>query len=224
MGEFEEAIERVMAGPERRSRLISEEEKRILAYHEAGHALVRRMLPKADPVAKISIVARGMNLSYVRRLPERDFLLISRSKFEDEMAATLGGRVAEEIVFEDVIDGAADDLEKATKMARAMVTQYGMSEKLGPLQFGHKDELIFLGREIGEQRNYSERVAREIDAEVQRFVEMSYSRAREIILTYRNKLDETAHRLLRDETIDGAEFESMFQGAPKYPVPEPVPV
>jgi cell division protease FtsH len=222
MEEFEEAIERVIAGPERRSRLISDEEKRIIAYHEAGHALVRRMLPKADPVAKISIVARGMSLGQVRPLPERDLVLISRSKFEDEMAATLGGRAAEEIVFGDITDGATDDLEKATKMARAMVTQYGMSDRLGPLQFGQKDELIFLGREIAEQRNYSEQVAREIDREVQRFVETAYNRARQIILTYRDKLDEIAEKLLRDETIEREEFDAMFQDLPASPTPEPV--
>jgi cell division protease FtsH len=223
MAEFEEAIERVVAGPERRSRLISEEEKRIIAYHEAGHALVRRMLPSADPVAKISIVARGMSLGYVRQMPERDYALISRSKFEDEMAATLGGRAAEEIVFGDVTDGAADDLEKVTKMARAMVTQYGMSDRLGPLQFGQKDELIFLGREIAEQRNYSELVAREIDREVRRFVETAYHRAREILLAHRAKLDEIAQRLLQEETIEGDEFEAMFQDLPKLSTPEPVP-
>ena len=223
MAEFEEAIERVVAGPERRSRLISEEEKRIIAYHEAGHALVRRMLPGADPVAKISIVARGMSLGYVRQMPERDYALISRSKFEDEMAATLGGRAAEEIVFGDVTDGAADDLEKVTKMARAMVTQYGMSDRLGPLQFGQKDELIFLGREIAEQRNYSELVAREIDREVRRFVETAYHRAREILLAHRAKLDEIAQRLLQEETIEGDEFEAMFQDLPKLSTPEPVP-
>ncbi|NOZ28971.1 MAG: cell division protein FtsH, partial [Chloroflexi bacterium] len=223
MEEFEEAIERVVAGPERRSRLISEEEKRIIAYHEAGHALVRRMLPKADPVAKISIVARGMSLGQVRQLPERDFVLISRSKFEDEMAAILGGRAAEEIVFGDITDGATDDLEKATKIARAMVTQYGMSDRLGPLQFGQKDELVFLGREIAEQRNYSEQVAREIDREIQRFVESAYSRAREIILAYRAKLDEIAQRLLKEETIEREEFEAMFQDLPRQPASEPVP-
>ena len=222
MAEFEEAIERVVAGPERRSRIISDQEKRIIAYHEAGHALVRRMLPDADPVAKISIVARGMALGYVRRLPERDYVLINRSKFESEMAATLGGRAAEDIVFEDVTDGAADDLEKATKMARSMVTQYGMSEKLGPLQFGQKDELIFLGREISEQRNYSELVASEIDREVRRLVESAYHRARNILLANRAALDEIARRLLSEETIEGEEFEEIFRNLPQ-PVLEPVP-
>jgi cell division protease FtsH len=210
MAEFEEAIERVVAGPERRSRLISEEEKRIIAYHEAGHALVMKMLPNADKVHKISIIARGMALGYTMPLPEEDHVLRSRSKYRDELAGLLGGRVAEELVFGDVTTGAANDLERVTKLARKMVTEFGMSEKLGPLQFGQKDELIFLGREIGEQRNYSEEVAQEIDAEVRRLVEEAYERARTILINYRHKLDEIAQRLMMEETIDAAEFHAMF--------------
>ena len=210
MAEFEEAIERVVAGPERRSRIISDQEKRIIAYHEAGHALVMKMLEHTDRVHKISIVARGMALGYTMPLPEEDRVLRSRNKYRDELAGLLGGRAAEEIVFHNVTTGAANDLERVTKMARAMVTRYGMSDKLGPLQFGQKDELIFLGKEIGEQRNYSEEVAQEIDAEVRRFVTEAYERARSILTTYRYKLDEIANRLIAEETLDANEFQAMF--------------
>jgi cell division protease FtsH len=155
--EFQEAVERVIAGPERRSRIISDEEKLIVAYHEAGHALVMKMLPHADPVHKISIVSRGMALGYTMPLPEEDHLLYGKNKFTDELAGLLGGRVAEEEVFGDITTGASNDLERVTSLARRMVTQYGMSELLGPQTFGEKEELVFLGREIGEQRNYSEK-------------------------------------------------------------------
>ncbi len=210
MAEFEEAIERVVAGPERRSRIISDEEKRIIAYHEAGHALVMKMLEHSDRVHKISIVARGMALGYTMPLPEEDRVLRSRNKYRDELAGLLGGRAAEEIVFQNVTTGAANDLERVTKMARAMVTRYGMSDKLGPLQFGQKEEMVFLGKEIGEQRNYSEEVAQEIDAEVRRFVTEAYERARSILTTYRHKLDEIADRLIAEETLDANEFQAMF--------------
>ena len=210
MAEFEEAVEKVIAGPERRSRLISDEEKQIVAYHEAGHALVMQMLPEADPVHKISIVSRGMALGYTMPLPEEDHLLYSRNKFRDELAGLLGGRVAEEEVFGDITTGASNDLERVTALARRMVTQYGMSDILGPQTFGEKEELIFLGREIGEQRNYSEEVAEAIDREVRRLVDEAHERARTIIRTYRHKLDEIARRLIEKETIEAAEFQAMF--------------
>ncbi|MEJ5198913.1 MAG: cell division protein FtsH, partial [Anaerolineae bacterium] len=210
MAEFQEAIERVIAGPERRSRLISDEEKRIVAYHEAGHALVMKMLPNADPVHKITIVSRGMALGYTMPLPAEDHLLYSKNKFKDELAGLLGGRVAEEEVFGEITTGASNDLERVTKLARAMVTQYGMSEVLGPQTFGEKDELVFLGREIGEQRNYSEEVAEAIDREVRSLVDEAYNRAREIIRTYRHKLDEVARYLLEHETMDEQAFQAMF--------------
>ncbi|MCX7791447.1 MAG: cell division protein FtsH, partial [Chloroflexaceae bacterium] len=208
--EFEEAIEKVIAGPERRSRLISDEEKQIVAYHEAGHALVMQMLPNADPVHKISIVSRGMALGYTMPLPEEDHLLYGRNKFRDELAGLLGGRVAEEEVFGDITTGASNDLERVTSLARRMVTQYGMSDVLGPQTFGEKEELIFRGREIGEQRNYSEEVAEASDKEVRRLVDEAYERARTIIRTYRDKLDEIAHRLIEKETIEATEFQAMF--------------
>jgi cell division protease FtsH len=208
--EFEEAIERVIAGPERRSRLISEEEKRIVAYHEAGHAVVAHVLPNTDPVHKITIVARGMAGGYTMALPQEDRTLIGRAKFMDDLAFTLGGRAAEELVFTDITSGASNDLERVTKMARSMVTRLGMSAALGPMVYGQKEELIFLGREISEQRDYSEAVAELIDKEVQTIVNEAYERAKTILKEYRDKLDAVAERLLEVETISREEFESIF--------------
>ncbi len=208
--DLEESVERVIAGPERKSRLISDEEKRILAYHEAGHALAQQMLPNCDPIHKVSIVARGLSLGYTIALPEQDRYLYTQDRFEDEIAGMLAGRAAEELVFADRWTGASDDLEKATKIARRMVTAYGMSKKLGPLTFGDRDELVFLGREISEQRNYSDAVAEEIDTEVRRIIEEAYSRAKAILTTYRQKLDAVAQRLIEIETIDREEFELLM--------------
>ena len=210
MPEFQEAVERVIAGPERRSRLISDDEREIVAYHEAGHALVMQMLPNSDPVHKITIVSRGMALGYTMPLPEEDRLLYSREKFRDELAGLLGGRVAEEEVFGDITTGASNDLQRVTSLARRMVTQYGMSDVLGPQTFGEKEELIFLGREIGEQRNYSEEIAEEIDREVSKLVQDAYQRARTIIHESRAKLDELARRLIDHETVDAGEFQAIF--------------
>jgi cell division protease FtsH len=209
MEELEESVERVIAGPERKSRLISSDEKQILAYHEAGHALVQNKLPNCDPVHKVSIVARGLNLGYTLALPEQDQYLYTKDKFEDEIAGMLAGRAAEDLVFDEQWTGASDDLEKATKLARKMVTAYGMSEKLGPLTFGDRDELVFLGREIAEQRNYSDEVAEEIDQEVRRIIDEAYSRAKAILITYRQKLDTIAERLIEVETIERTEFEAL---------------
>ena len=214
MEEFTEAIERVIAGPERKSRLISKEEKKIIAYHESGHAIVRRMLPLCDPVHKISIVSRGTALGYTMSLPERDNVLYSKEKFEQDLAAILGGRAAEEIVFGDITTGASDDLEKATQLARNMVTVYGMSKELGPMQFGKRDELVFLGKEIAEQRDYSEETAKEIDEEVERIVYRAYNRARSILSTYKAKLQEVAETLMERETLSSEEFESFFSDVP----------
>jgi cell division protease FtsH len=207
--EFQEAVERVIAGPERKSRLISDKEKEIIAYHEAGHALVMHMLPNSDPVHKISIISRGMALGYTMPLPEEDRVLTGRNKLRDELAGLLGGRVAEELVFGDVTTGASNDLERVTAVARRMVTQYGMSDVLGPQTFGEKEELIFLGRDIGEQRNYSEEVAEAIDREVRRLVEEAHTRAREILSTYGEKLNQIARGLIERETIDAAEFQAL---------------
>jgi cell division protease FtsH len=209
MEELEESVERVVAGPERKSRLISSDEKQILAYHEAGHALVQNKLPNCDPVHKVSIVARGLGLGYTLALPEQDRYLYTKDKFEDEIAGMLAGRAAEDLVFTEQWTGASDDLEKATKLARKMVTAYGMSEKLGPLTFGDRDELVFLGREIAEQRNYSDEVAQEIDQEVRRIIDEGYGRAKAILINYRQKLDRIAERLIEVETIERREFEAL---------------
>ncbi|HLE14168.1 MAG TPA: ATP-dependent zinc metalloprotease FtsH [Anaerolineales bacterium] len=213
--ELEEAIERVIAGPERKSRLISEEEKRIIAYHEAGHAVVANAIPEADPVHKVSITARGMAGGYTIMLPEEERTLMARKKLYADMVSLLGGRAAEEVVFDDITSGASNDLERVTRMARAMVTRLGMSNELGPMVYGQKEELIFLGREISEQRDYSEAVAQQIDKEVRRLVTEAYDQARSLVIQYREKLDSVAHRLLEVETISREEFESIF--------PTPVP-
>jgi cell division protease FtsH len=219
-------VEKVMMGPERRSRVITEKEKEVVAYHEAGHALVARMTPGADPVQKVSIVARGMAGGYTLLLPEDDRTLISKSRFLARMSVFLGGRVAEEITFEDITTGASNDLEQVTRTARAMVTQYGMSNKLGPVIFGEKEELVFLGKEIGEHRNYSEEVAEAIDEEVQNLVNQAYRQAVDILTRYRDKLIVIAERLKEEETIDADEFESFFDDLPPHKklvmAPQPV--
>ena len=210
MPEFQEAIEKMIAGPERKSRVISDEEKQVIAFHEAGHAVVMKMLPQCDPVHKISIVARGMAGGYTMSLPEEDRFLQHRDKFKSDLAAMLGGRVAEELIFQEVTTGASNDLERVTKLARAMVTQYGMSEKLGPVTFGEKDELVFLGREIGEQRNYSDEIARQIDREIRSLVDEAYRTAKHILTTHRDKLVALAERLVAEETVDAAAFNAMM--------------
>jgi cell division protease FtsH len=221
--EITEAIERVIAGPEKKSRVISEREKQIIAYHEAGHAVVMRMLPHGDPIHKVTIISRGMALGYTMPLPEEDRVLYTRSRLLDEITGLLGGHTAEELVFGDVTSGSGNDLERATAIARRMVTELGMSERLGPRTFGKKEELIFLGREIAEQRNYSEEVAKAIDDEVRSIIDRAHARAREILTTYRHKLEEVAQRLIKEETLDANEFEAIFADIPK-PTPQPIPV
>jgi cell division protease FtsH len=212
MDEFQEAIERVIAGPERRSRLISPKEKEIVAYHEAGHAVVMYHLPNHDPVHKVTIVPRGMAGGYTMPLPVEETNLRTRDKFRDELAALLGGRVAEEIRFGDITTGASNDLERVTNMARTMVTQWGMSESLGPIQYGEREEMVFLGRGIAETRNYSDKVAQEIDEEVRRLVDEAYQRTRQILVTYQDKLDLVAEQLLEVETLHSAEFQALMRG------------
>ena len=213
--DLEEAIERVIAGPERKSRLISQEEKRIIAYHEAGHAVVMNAVPEADPVHKVTITSRGMAGGYTLALPEDDRTLMGRRKLQAEMVGLLGGRAAEELVFNDITSGASNDLERVTNLARAMITRLGMSKELGPMVYGKKEELIFLGREISEQRDYSEAVAEQIDQEVRKLVGEAYDRARQILIEYRDKLDAVALRLLDVETLTREEFEAIF--------PPPIP-
>jgi len=212
--EMQEAIERVIAGPERKSRLINDEERNIIAHHEAGHVLVMKMLPNCDPVHKVSIISRGMALGYTMPLPEDDRYLMARSKFEDELAGLLGGRAAEELVFNDITTGAANDLERATKLARKMVTEYGMSERLGPLTFGRKEELVFLGREIGEQRNYSEEVAGAIDEEIRRFISEAHEKAKSILTQHKDTLVRLAKKLMEVETLEGEELQAVLSGVP----------
>jgi cell division protease FtsH len=214
MEDMQEAIEKVVAGPERKSRLISEEEREIIAYHEAGHALVSKLLPNCDPVHKITIVSRGANLGLTITIPERDEYLRNTAKFKDEIAAALGGRVAEELIFGDMTTGASKDLEQVTKMARAMVTRYGMSERLGPIQFGDRDELIFLGREIREQRNYSDAMAEIIDAEVKGIVTEAYDRARALLTEHKPVLHRIARKLIEIETITAEELDVLLDPVP----------
>jgi cell division protease FtsH len=218
MHELEEAIDRVIAGPERKSRIITEREKSITAYHEVGHAIVARMLGNVDPVHKISIIARGMMGGYTRILPGEDRYMWTKSQFKDNMAFALGGHCAEELIFQEITTGPSNDIERITAMARSMITQYGMSKKLGPLAFGRKEELVFLGREISEQRNYSDEIAYEIDKEVRALVDEAYERAREILTTYKDKLIEISELLIERETLEGEEFEALFENIPR---PEP---
>jgi hypothetical protein len=214
MSEFQEALERIVAGPERKSRIISDAEKAIIAYHEGGHAVVQRVLPKCDPVAKVTIISRGMALGYTMALPTEDRYLQSKSEFEDKIAGLLGGTASERLIFGDTTTGASNDIEKATDLARRMVTEFGMSDKLGPLAFGKRDELVFLGREIGEQRNYSDEVAKQIDEEVRAIIDRAYERAQEVLTTHRDKLVALAERLVAEETVDSEEFEKMFSDLP----------
>ena len=225
--EFEEAVERVIAGPERKSRLISEEEKRIIAYHEAGHAVVMNAIPESDPVQKVTIVARGMAGGYTMALPSEDRTLHSRRKLFGDMVGLLGGRASEELVFDDITSGASNDIERVTQLARAMVTRLGMSDELGPMIYGQKEELIFLGREISEQRDYSEAVAEKIDREVRRLVNDAYNQAKSILQTYRAELDAVANKLIEIETLSREDFEKIFpppqpkrSGTPRLSEPE----
>ena len=213
--ELEEAIERVVMGPERKSRLISDEEKRIIAYHEAGHAVVANAIPEADPVQKITIVGRGQSGGATWYRPDDDRLLFSRKKMIATLAGALGGRVAEELVFDDITSGASNDIEQVTQMARAMVTRLGMSDAMGPMVYGQKEELIFLGREISEQRDYSEAIAQKIDQEVRNLVDEAYKLSKNLLTSYRAQLDAVAKKLLEAETITREEFETIFP--PPFP-------
>ncbi len=221
MEEFEEGIDRVMAGPERRSRLISDKEKKIIAYHEVGHALVAKKLPDSDPVHKISIVPRGhAALGYTLQLPEEDRFLVSRSEMLNRISILLSGRVAEELTFGDVTSGAANDLDRATRTARQMVTELGMSDRLGLVKLGRKHEEIFLGRDISEDRDYSEEVAYAIDQEVKAIIDSCYAKTKEILAENSELLNRIAEILLERETLDGREFETLMNGEDLPPKPE----
>jgi len=210
--DLDEAIEKVMLGPERKSRVVSKQEKGISAYHEAGHATIGQALPNCDPVTKVSVVSRGMALGYTWSRPAEDKYLYSKSKFEDDIAQLLGGRVAEKLIFGQVTTGAQNDLKRATKIARDMVTQYGMSDKIGPVTLGEKEELVFLGRELGEHKTYSEKIASQIDDEVFQIVFQAEQRAIEILKKYKAILKKLAEKLIKEETVESRELESLFKG------------
>lgn len=212
MQEMEDAIERVIAGPEKKSRVISEQEKRLVAYHEGGHAVVSYFLPNTDKVHKISIIPRGRAGGYTLLLPEEDRNYMTKSRLLDEVTTLLGGRVAESLVLHEISTGAQNDLERATGIVRRMITEYGMSEELGPLTFGHKREEVFLGRDIARDRNYSEAIAYAIDQEARGFIEACYEKAKDILTKNIDKLHQVAQRLIEKEILEAEEFEAIMQG------------
>lgn len=215
--DLEEAIDRIVAGPEKKSRIIGEKEKKIIAYHESAHALVAKLLPNTDPVHKVSIIPRGSALGYVLQLPVEDRYLITKTEILDRITVALAGRVAEEMVFGEISTGASDDLEKATKMARKMIMEFGMSANLGPLTFGNKQDLVFLGRDIARDRNYSEEVAAAIDKEVKDMVQGCYARAESLLRENRERLQAIADALIEKETLEGEELEALLEGSSEGP-------
>ena len=216
--DMEEAVDRVVAGPERKSRIISEKEKLVIAYHEGGHALVSHALPNADPVHKVSIIPRGRALGYTLTLPIEDKYLVTRSELNDDLAMLLGGRTAEELIFSDPTTGAQNDIERATKVARAMVTEYGMSDELGPMQFGQHHGEVFLGRDFASQPDYSDEVAARIDSEVRWLIDNAHNVALDILTTYRTVLDNLANALMERETLETDEVMAILDPVPKWTV------
>jgi cell division protease FtsH len=214
MHDCEEAIDRVIAGPERKSRIISQKEKEIVAYHESGHALVGATLPNADPVHKVTIIPRGMALGITMSLPTEDRYLMSRAEMIDQITMALGGRVSEELQFNEVTNGASNDFEKATMIARRMVTQYGMSKDLGPIQYGRGQQQVFLGRDFGDERNYSEEIAGKIDAEVREIIDTCYATARKILTANWHKVQRMVDVLLDKETIEADEVRAILNDEP----------
>ncbi len=212
MAEFQEAIERVMAGPERRSRIIRPKEKEVVAFHEAGHAVAMHFLPEHDPVHKVTIVPRGMAGGYTMSLPDEETQLQTKAKFKDMLVALLGGRVAEEIKFTDVTTGASNDLERVTNMARSMVTEWGMSKALGPIRYGEREELVFMGRTMSEHRNYSDKVAQQIDEEVRAIVDEAHERCHKLLTEHWDKMELLSMRLLEIETINATDFQALMRG------------
>ncbi len=211
--EIEDAIDRVIAGPERKSRAMSDKEKTVIAYHEAGHALVGHVLPNTDPIHKISIVARGRALGWTLALPTQDRYLQSRSELTDTMAMLLGGRTAEELIFGDPTTGASDDIDRVATIARSMVTEYGMSDSLGPQRLGNKSGEVFLGKDQGHEADYSEDVATQIDSEVRALVEAAHVEAREILALHRSVLDRLAEGLIEHESLEGEALEAILAEA-----------
>ena len=217
MKELEDATDRVLAGPERKTRVMTQKERKAIAYHESGHALVARMLPNADPVHKVSIIARGVMGGWTRFLPTEEHYLWTKPQLEDRLAVSLGGRTAEEIALGEISTGAQNDLAQATKLARKMVTEYGMSTKLGPQTFGERHELVFLGREISEQRDYSDKAAQQIDEEVRRFIQSAYRTTKKILTTHKAKLKEMATLLIEQETLEENDLNKLFEGLAAKP-------
>ena len=213
MQDFEEAITRVIAGPEEKSRAINEHDRKFTAYHEAGHAVVMKLLVHSDPVHEISIIPRGMAGGYTMHLPEEDRSYTSKEKLRDDMVGLLGGRVAEKLILSDISTGAKNDIDRASAIARAMVMEYGMSEKLGTISYGGDNNEVFLGRNLGHGRNFSEEVGAEIDKEVKRFIDEAYERAETLLSQNINKLHAVAATLLEKEKIDGAEFVRIFEAS-----------
>jgi cell division protease FtsH len=218
MEALEEAIDRVMAGPERKSVLLSEKERKVIAYHEGGHALVGHAMPHADPVHKVTIIPRGRALGYTSALPTEDKFLVTRAEMLDQLAMLLGGRTAEELIFHEPTTGAANDIEKATQIARGMITEYGMSERLGARKFGHGDGEPFLGRDMSHNRDYSEEIASSIDEEIRRLIESAHDEAWEVLVEYRDVLDALVLRLLDKETVGRTEVLELFATVQKRPV------
>jgi len=222
MRELEEAIDRVLAGPERRTRVMSERERLVIAYHEGGHALVGHVLPGADPIHKMSIVSRGRALGWTLSLPTEDRYLVRRSELTDQLAMALGGRSAEELIFADPTTGAQDDIEKATRIARAMVTEYGMSDRLGPQQLGQREGEVYLGRDINNTPNYSDEVATSIDSEVRRLIDGAHDLALEILTKYRATLDDLAAALMEHETLDTPDLMAVIGHLDPWPSAAPI--
>ena len=212
--DIEEATIKVVAGPEKKSKVVSEEEKRLTAFHEAGHAVCTFHCKTQDPVHQVSIIPRGMAGGYTMSLPEHDRSFRSKTQIEEEIIVLLGGRVAEKIVLDEISTGASNDIERATDLARSMITRYGFSEKLGPIVYGHDNSEVFLGRDYSQGRNYSENVAAEIDGEIRELIDTSYENAKQILLSHRDQLDKVAHYLMEHEKIDGDDFIKLMNGEP----------
>ncbi|NLN41446.1 MAG: cell division protein FtsH, partial [Clostridiales bacterium] len=213
MVELEEATIRVIAGPEKKSRVVSERDRRLTAYHEAGHAVVQKLTPDSDPVHQVSIIPRGRAGGYTISLPEQDKYYMSKIELENQIVTLLGCRVAEKMVLNDISTGAKNDLERATTIARKMVTEYGMSEKLGPMTFGTGHDEVFIGRDLARSRNYSEEIAASIDKEIRAIIEKAYERAETMLRENINKLHSVANALLEKEKLDREEFEEIFANA-----------
>jgi cell division protease FtsH len=215
MADIEEALDRVMAGPERKSRIMDADERKVIAYHEAGHAIVGELLEHCDPVHKVTILPRGMSLGSTWALPEKETFIQSEQELLDDIAMSLGGRVAEEVVYDTVWTGSSSDLQRVTRIARAMVCEFGMSDRLGALQLGNRSRNPFLGRDYySEDRDYSEEVAQIIDEEVRRIVESAHKRAKDMLMSHRDQLDALVVSLLDRETLDREEFLAVLEGRP----------